>query len=188
MFEHRFRSGDAIDKIMVDENKMEYLYNDGDNYFFMDIETYEQTALNRDVLGDAVDYLTAESAGDGGVFRRQAGGRGSAADGGADSSGGRAGIEVGYRIVGDEAGDDRDRIDGAGSAVRQPRRQDSRGYRGRHLSFPRIKVEWSARVKSDWIFHGGGEHGFHSALPPIRGFRAACRAWAFAGLWSARHG
>jgi elongation factor P len=59
MFEHRFRSGDAIDKITVDENKMEYLYNDGDNYFFMDIATYEQTALNRDVLGDAVDYLTA---------------------------------------------------------------------------------------------------------------------------------
>ena len=58
MFEHRFRSGDAIDKIMVDENKMEYLYNDGDNYFFMDIANYEQTALNRDVLGDAVDYLT----------------------------------------------------------------------------------------------------------------------------------
>ena len=58
MFEHRFRSGDAIDKIVVDESKMEYLYNDGDNYFFMDIESYEQTALNRDVLGDAVDYLT----------------------------------------------------------------------------------------------------------------------------------
>ncbi|HVJ05142.1 MAG TPA: elongation factor P [Candidatus Saccharimonadales bacterium] len=58
MFEHRFRSGDAIEKIVVDESKMEYLYNDGDNYFFMDIESYEQTALNRDVLGDAVDYLT----------------------------------------------------------------------------------------------------------------------------------
>ena len=58
MFEHRFRSGDAIDKIVVDEKKMEYLYNDGDNYFFMDIESYEQTALNRDVLGDAVEYLT----------------------------------------------------------------------------------------------------------------------------------
>jgi elongation factor P len=58
MFEHRFRSGDAIDKIAVDEIKMEYLYNDGDNYFFMDIENYEQTALNRDVLGDSVEYLT----------------------------------------------------------------------------------------------------------------------------------
>jgi elongation factor P len=58
MFEHRFRSSDAIEKIVVDEKKMEYLYNDGDNYFFMDIESYEQTVLNRDVLGDAVEYLT----------------------------------------------------------------------------------------------------------------------------------
>jgi elongation factor P len=58
MFEHRFRSSDAIEKIVVDEKKMEYLYNDGDNYFFMDIESCEQTALNRDVLGDAVEYLT----------------------------------------------------------------------------------------------------------------------------------
>ena len=58
MFEHRFRSGDAIDKIVVDEIKMEYLYNDGDTYYFMDLNNYEQTALNHDVLGDSVDYLT----------------------------------------------------------------------------------------------------------------------------------
>jgi elongation factor P len=59
MFEHRFRSSDAIEKVMVDETKMEFLYNDGDDYYFMDINTYEQTPLKRDTLGDAVDYLTA---------------------------------------------------------------------------------------------------------------------------------
>jgi len=59
MFEHRFRSGDAIDKVVVDEVKMEFLYADGDDYYFMDIENYEQTALKRDTLGDAVEYLTA---------------------------------------------------------------------------------------------------------------------------------
>ena len=57
MFEYRFRSGDAIEKITVDEVSMEYLYNDGDNYHFMNTENYEQLALNRDILGDAVDYL-----------------------------------------------------------------------------------------------------------------------------------
>ena len=57
MFEHRFRSADAIDKITVDEVKMEYLYNDGDSYYFMNTENYEQTYLGKDVLGDAVDYL-----------------------------------------------------------------------------------------------------------------------------------
>ena len=59
MFEHRFRSADPIDKITVDEIPMEYLYQDGDTYCFMNTENYEQVHLNRDVLGDAVDYLTA---------------------------------------------------------------------------------------------------------------------------------
>jgi elongation factor P len=59
MFEHRFRSPDPIDKITVDEVQMEYLYQDGDDYYFMNTENYEQTHLTRDVLGDAVDYLTA---------------------------------------------------------------------------------------------------------------------------------
>ncbi len=58
MFEHRFRSADAIDKVTVDEVEMEYLYNDGDSFYFMNTENYEQTHLRRDTLGDAVDYLT----------------------------------------------------------------------------------------------------------------------------------
>jgi elongation factor P len=57
MFEHRFRSPDPIEKINVDETEMEYLYNDGDGYYFMNTENYEQLHLNRDILGDAVDYL-----------------------------------------------------------------------------------------------------------------------------------
>ena len=57
MYEHRFRSADAIDKINVDEVEMEYLYNDGDSYYFMDTSNYEQTHLTKDILGDAVDYL-----------------------------------------------------------------------------------------------------------------------------------
>ena len=36
---------------------MEYLYNDGDEYIFMDMNNFEQTTLGRDILGDAVDYL-----------------------------------------------------------------------------------------------------------------------------------
>ena len=59
MFEHRFRSPDPIEKVAVDEIKMEFLYHDGDNYHFMNQENYEQIALGAEVLGDAVDYLTA---------------------------------------------------------------------------------------------------------------------------------
>ncbi|HUK26397.1 MAG TPA: elongation factor P [Terriglobales bacterium] len=57
MFEHRFRSPDPIEKITVDEIDMEYLYNDGDAYYFMNTENFEQIPLNKDTLGDAVDYL-----------------------------------------------------------------------------------------------------------------------------------
>jgi elongation factor P len=57
MFEHRFRSADAIEKVTVDEVQMEYLYNDGDSYYFMNTENYEQTHLTKEILGDAVDYL-----------------------------------------------------------------------------------------------------------------------------------
>jgi elongation factor P len=56
-FEHRFRSSDPIEKITVDEIAMEFLYQDGDDFYFMNAETYEQTHLTRDILGDAVDYL-----------------------------------------------------------------------------------------------------------------------------------
>jgi elongation factor P len=57
MFEHRFRSPDPIEKISVDEVEMEFLYKDGTDYYFMNMENYEQIHLNRDTLGDAVDYL-----------------------------------------------------------------------------------------------------------------------------------
>ena len=60
MFEHRFRSGDAIEKITVDEVKMEFLYSEGeDDFYFMNMENYEQTHLKRDTLGDSVEYLIA---------------------------------------------------------------------------------------------------------------------------------
>jgi elongation factor P len=57
MFEHRFRSPDPIEKVNVDEVTMEFLYNDGDDYYFMNTENYEQTHLKRDTLGDSVEYL-----------------------------------------------------------------------------------------------------------------------------------
>ncbi len=57
MFEHRFRSGDPIDRVIVDEIAMEYLYKDGDDYVFMDMNTFEQTTLGREILGDAVEYM-----------------------------------------------------------------------------------------------------------------------------------
>ncbi|MGB6134264.1 MAG: elongation factor P [Acidobacteriaceae bacterium] len=59
MFVERFRSPDPIERVVVDEIPMDFLYNDGDDYYFMNTENYEQTHLKRDTLGDAVEYLTA---------------------------------------------------------------------------------------------------------------------------------
>jgi elongation factor P len=59
MFEHRFRSADAIEKVVVDEIPMEFLYADGDDYYFMNPVDFEQMVLKSSTLGDAVEYLTA---------------------------------------------------------------------------------------------------------------------------------
>jgi elongation factor P len=59
MFVERFRSPDPIERVIVDEIPMDFLYNDGDDYYFMNTENFEQTHLKRDTLGDAVEYLTA---------------------------------------------------------------------------------------------------------------------------------
>jgi elongation factor P len=57
MFEHRFRSPDPIERVIVDELPMEFLYSDGDDYYFMNTEDYEQMHLKRGTLGDSVEYL-----------------------------------------------------------------------------------------------------------------------------------
>ena len=54
---HNFISGDRVEDIRVERRGVQYLYTDGDLYYFMDTETYEQTALPASVLGDQVRYL-----------------------------------------------------------------------------------------------------------------------------------
>jgi len=57
MIEHRFSSEDKVERAIMDEVEMEYLYDDGQNYYFMNTENYEQTHLSKDLLGDATSYL-----------------------------------------------------------------------------------------------------------------------------------
>jgi elongation factor P len=58
MIDHRYRSVDLVEKVSLDEHEMEYLYKDGNDYHFMNTETYEQTHLNKEVLGESIFYLT----------------------------------------------------------------------------------------------------------------------------------
>ena len=71
MFEHRFRSPDPIEKVNVDEENMEFLYSDGDDYYFMNTENYEQTHLTRDTLGRCRRVPDPESPDQSRIFRRQ---------------------------------------------------------------------------------------------------------------------
>ncbi|KRM56362.1 elongation factor P [Lacticaseibacillus sharpeae] len=58
--EKTFRSTEKVEKAQIDTKKMQYLYADGDQYNFMDQETYEQIALSADQLADALKYLKEE--------------------------------------------------------------------------------------------------------------------------------
>jgi elongation factor P len=60
MTEHRFSSEDRVERAQLDEHEMEYLYDDGEYYYFMNTENYEQLHLTKDILGDAVQYLTPQ--------------------------------------------------------------------------------------------------------------------------------
>ena len=57
MIEHRFSSEDRVEKASLDEQEMEYLYDDGEYFYFMNTTTFEQMHLVKDLLGDATDYL-----------------------------------------------------------------------------------------------------------------------------------
>lgn len=58
MFEHRFSSEDKVERAQLEQHEMEYLYEEGgENYYFMNIETYDQIFLRKDLLGDATEYL-----------------------------------------------------------------------------------------------------------------------------------
>ena len=57
MIEHRFSSEDKVERAIMEEVEMEYLYDDGDSYYFMNSENYEQTHLPKELLGDATNYL-----------------------------------------------------------------------------------------------------------------------------------
>ena len=57
ILDRTYRSGDTFESANLEERKMQYLYNQDDEYHFMDVQSYEQSALNADQVGDAKHYL-----------------------------------------------------------------------------------------------------------------------------------
>ena len=57
-FEKTFRSNDKLEKAALEERTMQFLYKQGDEYFFMDNISFEQLEMSKAQLGDAVNFLT----------------------------------------------------------------------------------------------------------------------------------
>jgi elongation factor P len=55
--ERTFNPTDKMPKAHIERKDMQYLYNDGDLFYFMDTETYEQTPLSKDTIGDALEFV-----------------------------------------------------------------------------------------------------------------------------------
>lgn len=57
VLERTFSPTDKYPKAHIETKEMQYLYSDGELYYFMDIETYEQIPLNHDQVEDAIDFI-----------------------------------------------------------------------------------------------------------------------------------
>ena len=58
--DQKLRSEDSIERATLDEREMQYLYQDGDDYYFMDTSSYEQIHIHSEALGESVNYLKGE--------------------------------------------------------------------------------------------------------------------------------
>src|SRR5580765_5390311 len=61
LVDNKFRSEDDVERVVLDEQEMQFLYRDGDLFHFMNTETYEQIHLSRELLGEQALYLLPES-------------------------------------------------------------------------------------------------------------------------------
>jgi len=57
VIEKTFRAGERVDEVRLDKKPMQYLYASGDQYFFMDTDTYEQIPLDESLIGDSMRFL-----------------------------------------------------------------------------------------------------------------------------------
>jgi len=60
LIDHRFRSEDTVEKANLDEVDMQYLYSDGDSFYFMNTQSYEQIGLHKSVIEDRAAYLVPD--------------------------------------------------------------------------------------------------------------------------------
>lgn len=52
-----FNAGEKVEKAQIDKKEMQYLYNEGDSYNFMDMTTYEQISIDKKIIEDTLNFL-----------------------------------------------------------------------------------------------------------------------------------
>src|SRR5580658_7382097 len=63
--ENRFRSEDRVERVILSQQTMQFLYQDGDDYHFMNTESYEQITIPKELIEDVAGYLTPNLEGEG---------------------------------------------------------------------------------------------------------------------------
>ena len=61
LMDEKFRAEEDVERASLDEREMQYMYNDGDHFYFMDTANYEQIQISAEALGDSKDYLIPEA-------------------------------------------------------------------------------------------------------------------------------
>ena len=59
--DNKFRAEEDVERATLDEREMQYLYNDGDLFYFMDTSTFEQIHISQEALGESKNYLIPDS-------------------------------------------------------------------------------------------------------------------------------
>ena len=59
--DNKFRAEEDVERAILDEREMQYLYNDGDHYYFMDTSTFEQIQISTEAMGDSANYIIPDA-------------------------------------------------------------------------------------------------------------------------------
>lgn len=57
VFEKTFRAGEKINRAIIERKNMQYLYSEGDTFYFMDTQTFDQIPIGKDQIGESIMYL-----------------------------------------------------------------------------------------------------------------------------------
>jgi elongation factor P len=59
--DQKFRAEEDLERAVLDEREMQYLYKDGDSYYFMDTSSFEQVQISLEALGDSKDFIVPDA-------------------------------------------------------------------------------------------------------------------------------